>query len=111
MTIAMPIVSITGPDEDDLFEILTLLKDEQARCYNTATWLKLRPSLVETIEKETPDHAQAMKKIITNWLQGNYNVKKFGHPTWKVLVEAVAAPNGGNNSALARKIAECHQGM
>ena len=39
----------------------------------------------------------------------NYNVKKFGEPTWQKLVEAVGDPAGGANAALARKIATNHK--
>ena len=41
-----------------------------------------------------------------------YNqVKRFGKPTWRRLVEAVEDPVGGNNYALALKIAADHPGM
>ena len=49
-----------------------------------------------------------MEKIILNWLRGNYDTEMHGPPTWEMLVEAVRAPNGGNNRALADKIAEAH---
>ena len=52
-----------------------------------------------------------MSRLLTEWLKKNYNVEKFGPPTWKMLVEAVAAPNGGNNRSLAEKIATLHPGM
>ena len=82
--------------------IIELLKDEQAHCYNIGTWLKLRPSTLELIRAESPDHATAMVEIILNWLRGSYNTEMFGPPTWKMLAEAVRA--GGNNRALAEKI-------
>ena len=41
-----------------------------------------------------------------------YNqVKRFGKPTWRRLVEAVEDPAGGNNHALALNIAAEHPGM
>ena len=39
----------------------------------------------------------------------NYNVKKFGEPTWQWLVEAVRDPAGGANMSLARDIARRHK--
>ena len=83
---------------------MELLKDERAKCYKIGTWLKLRPSTLEFIRAESPDHATAMVEIILNWLRGSYNTEMFGPPTWKMLAEAVRAPNGGNNWALAEKI-------
>ena len=38
-------------------------------------------------------------------------VKRFGNPTWRRLVEAVEDPVGGNDHALAQKIAAKHPGM
>ena len=35
-------------------------------------------------------------------------VERFGEPTWRRLVEAVEDEVGGNNSALAQKIARQH---
>ena len=37
-----------------------------------------------------------------------FQVEKFGKPTWKRLVEAVEDKVGGNNPALAQKIAKDH---
>ena len=42
------------------------------------------------------------------WLQGSYNVQKFGPPTWRMLVKAVDSPAGGNDHNLAKKIASNH---
>ena len=98
-------------DEDDLSEILELLREETAQCYNIGACLKLKSSLLDKIESETPDHSKGLRKVISNWLLKNYNVEKFGEPTWKKLVEAVASSNGGNNTDLAMKIAANHKGM
>ena len=65
---------------------------------------------MDKIENETKDLSTSLRKVISNWLRKNYNVQRFGEPTWKGLVEAVAASNGGNNIALAQRIAADHQG-
>ena len=95
--------------EDDFFEIIELLQNEQARCYEIGTWLRLRQSLLKSIRAQTLlDYAEALNQIITNWLQRNYNTMKYGFPTWKMLAEAVKAPNGGNKATLADEIARLH---
>ena len=38
-------------------------------------------------------------------------VEKFGKPTWRRLVEAVEDHVGGNNCALAQRIARDHPGV
>ena len=83
-----------------------MLKDEEARCYNIGTWLKLAPGKLDAIRAEASDHATGMEKVVLNWLRGNYDTEMHGPPTWKMLVEAVRAPTGGNNTALAEKIAK-----
>ena len=47
--------------------------------------------------------------MVTEWLKRNYDVKKFGEPTWQKLVEAVSHPAGGANTALAEEIARRHK--
>lgn len=54
------------------------------------------------------DSTQAMAKAIEKWLQKDYDVEKFGPPTWKVLVEAVRSPIGGKNPTLAKEIESQH---
>ena len=47
--------------------------------------------------------------MVTEWLKKNYNVEKYGEPTWQRLVEVVVHPTGGANTALARDIARKHK--
>ena len=98
--------SCTG--EEDFHEIIALLQNEQEKFYKIGTWLRLPQSLLNTIRVQTPDYAEAMNRIINNWLIGNYDTEIHGPPTWKMLAEAVWAPNGGNNAALADEIARLH---
>ncbi len=88
------------------------LVDVHAECYQVGTRLHLKPSRLDEIRQEKLDSAAAMGRIIDSWLiRKNYNVSKFGPPTWKALVEAVANPGGGNNQGLAKEIAGRHPGM
>ena len=43
-------------------------------------------------------------------VSSNSQVKKFGKPTWRKLVEAVEDKVGGDNPALAQTIAKEHPG-
>ena len=47
--------------------------------------------------------------MVKEWLKRNYDVGKFGEPTWRRLVEAVSSPAGGANMALARDMARRHK--
>lgn len=82
------------------------------RWFNIGVSLRLRmPFLEEIFEKIRADpknNDYAIARIITNWLKREYNVERFGVPTWKALVEAVYAPIGGNDADLAKEIASKH---
>lgn len=61
--------------------------------------------LLDTIEKDNKGNAECcLCSVLKKWLKKNYNVKRFGEPTWSMLVEAVKAGNGGADAALAEKI-------
>ena len=50
-----------------------------------------------------------MDEVITEWLKRNYDVNRFGPPTWKALIDAVEHRAGGNNRAEAEEIASRHR--
>ena len=54
------------------------------------------------------DIPRAFMEVLQIFLKHRYNIEKYGPPTWRKLVEAVDSPAGGNNHALAKKIAENH---
>ena len=51
-----------------------------------------------------------MSDVLAEWLKKAYNTVRFGDPSWKLLVEAVAHPAGGNDCAVAEKIAKKYNG-
>lgn len=97
-------------DEDDLHCILEHLKTVKSQCYNIGTQFHLEQDELKSIMRDTADRTEAMTAIVNCWLKLNYDYKRYGKPTWKHVVEAVASPNGGNNNALAMKIAKSHSG-
>ena len=78
----------------------------------TARWkhfglaLRLDPDKLDEIERDNRDSGDCLTKVLTLWLQRNYNTKRFGDPSWELLARAVRHPAGGNNSALAEEISE-----
>ena len=52
----------------------------------------------------------ALGQVIDAWLAQQYDTERFGEPSWRRLVSAVASPAGGNNASLALEIAEDHPG-
>ena len=73
--------------------------------------LRLRNDDIGAIRKDYPnesDHDQALNDVLLLWLKKEYNVERFGPPTWRMLVEAVNKRSGGNNYELAKQIALNH---
>ena len=72
----------------------------------------MKPDVLDTVQAENPGNPTACLSVtLIKWLNRNYNVKKFGEPTWQRLVEAVSHPAGGANVALAARIAENHKSI
>ena len=42
--------------------------------------------------------------MLEQWLNQNYDVGKYGRPSWQMLENAVRVKAGGNNPAIADKI-------
>lgn len=89
---------------------MELLKDQGANWYGIGIRLKLTTATLDKIESKTKesDIDRRLTEVIDNWLKWNYNHERFGPPTWEKLVEAVRSPSGGNDAALAEKIANLH---
>jgi hypothetical protein len=82
-----------------------------ARFYPVGAALGLPPSELNKIRQNCPcDCDGALFQVIVTWLKRLYDTSKHGHPSWKKLVEAVASRAGGQNPALAQKIAAAHRG-
>ena len=71
--------------------------------------LHLRSNVLDGIRRQNLSSTQAMEKVIMEWLRKNYDTSRYGPPTWKVLVQAVFNPAGGNNRAEAERIALRHK--
>ena len=74
--------------------------------------LGLLPSDKSTIEAaDRGNPHDCLQAVVVKWLQKGYDYQRHGPPTWRMLVEAVGDPAGGNNCALAEAIAKKHPGM
>ena len=74
--------------------------------------LGLLPSDKSVIEAAHPGNPRGcLQAVVVKWLQKNYNYQRHGPPTWRMLVESVGDPAGGDNCALAEVIAKKHPGM
>ena len=73
--------------------------------------LRLLPSDRDTIARGCRDVPRdCLMEVFIKWLQRCYDTKKYGPPTWRMLVAAVGNSAGGDNPGLAKQIARSHQG-
>ena len=79
-----------------------------AQWYELGLALRINPNSLDTIKETESDPKKRLIALMKTWLSKGYNFKKFGNPSWKLLCAAVHSPVGGNNPALAEKIAEKH---
>ena len=103
-------MSITADLDDDLFDVQSELIPVTAKWRNIGTALRLKSDVLENIQAGSgSDPPACLVLMVTEWLKRNYNVKRFGEPTWQKLVEAVGHPAGGANMAVAKDIARRHK--
>jgi len=96
--------------DDDLFDVQSELIPVTAKWRSIGTALRLKSGVLESIQGASgSDPPACLAAVVTEWLRRSYNVKRFGEPTWQRLVEAVAHPAGGANTAVARDIARKHK--
>ena len=95
---------------NDIVAVQEEIMDASAHYYDIGVKLGLKSDDLNGIKDEVPDHATAITMITSRWLKRQFNVQQYGEPTWKSLIEAVAHRNGGNNTALAMKLADKHKG-
>ena len=77
---------------------------------NIGLALRLRRPVLDMIHANYSDVEGCLEHVLTEWLNKNYNIARFGEPSWQLLVAAVAHPVGGNNPALAHHIAIKYNG-
>ena len=97
-------------DLDDLFDIEAELVDVRAKWRQIGSALRLRAPTLDDIEANRQGVEARLSAVLQKWLQKNYNVKRFGEPSWSLVVRAVSHPAGGGDCALALRIATKYGG-
>ena len=98
-------------DIDDLIDVKRELLDVAHNWNGVGMVLGLKPALLSRIQADHPgDVKECLTEALTEWLNKSYNVSCFVPPSWKLVVAAVADPAGGNDHALAERIALKHNG-
>ncbi len=82
-------VSLITAIEDDLADVLDALSDLVAEWRTIATKLLLREGAMNTIDVDNRRAESCLRCAITEWLKLNYDYKKNGLPSWRMLAKAV----------------------
>lgn len=96
-------------DDGDLFDVMKELSSLESHYYDIGVGLRLSIADLDNIEDSVGQNPRrALRKVVAAWLQKKYDTQRFGPPTWRMLVEVVDNPEGGNDHQLAKKIALDH---
>ncbi|CAI8046505.1 hypothetical protein GBAR_LOCUS25733 [Geodia barretti] len=95
-------------DINDLFEVHSELCNVAAKWKGLGLAFGLHPGTLDTVKANCHDVEDCLREVLTQWLNKVDNTRRFGAPSWQLLVAAVAHPAGGNNPALALTIAHNH---
>ena len=104
------LIFITG--EDDLADIMDEVLTIKSMYFALGRSLRLKNDDLQAISEKYNNESKvdrALNDVLLLWLRKQYNVDRFGPPTWQMLVEAVDKKSGGNNHELAKQIALNHQ--
>lgn len=97
---------------DDLFDVQRELNTVSAKWRNIGIALRLKPNILDGFSTQySGDASTCLSSTVAEWLKKNYNVTRFGEPTWQWLAEVVGDPAGGANTALAMDIARKHKAV
>ena len=104
-----PVLTILS-DLSDLFDVTSELSPIATNWKSIGGALQLKSDILVNIDTRCTGNPRAcLSGIVKEWLKRNYNVEKYGEPTWQRLVEVVVHPAGGANTALAMEIAMRHK--
>ena len=93
-------------ESDDLYEVNSEVVSVAARWKNLGLALRLDPDRLDVIEGENRRMEDCLTEVLSLWLKKMYDYERVGDPSWQLLARAVGDPVGGNNPALAEKIAK-----
>jgi len=96
--------------EDDVHSVYREVLDLAGRWRDMCIALGLHRLKDEIAAMYPGSPRECLQEVIVRWLRKVHNVDRYGLPTWKTLVKAVADKAGGENPALAEQIANNHKG-
>ena len=65
------------------------------------SFLHLKSAVLDNIGRNNRgDSTRCLEAVVKQWLNLNYNVEKFGKPTWQFAIYGVSKGSGNNRLAI-----------
>ena len=95
-------------EESDWNMLIIESNSLSAQWSTIAGFLGLKPSKIAEIRKDNPsDSTGCWNSALLEWISENYSTEKFGEPSWRTFLKAVALVN----KSQFKKLAADHPGM
>ena len=99
---------LTLTEEDDWNDVITECSSLAAKWKQLSGYLGLSFNLIDIIERNhSSDTFDYWNEALKQWIQQKYRTEKFGLPSWRTLLKAVARVD----VLQFRKLADIHQGI
>ena len=96
-------------DLDSLFDVEAEVIDIASRWEHFGRALHISPARLSIIKAESGSTPEScLSSTLSDFLKKNYEWKKYGEPSWRLIVTAIAHKAGGQDEALALRIAKEH---
>ena len=100
-------VSWSLAEKDDWNDVIKECSSLAAKWEQLGGYLGLSIGTIETIKKNfSADVAGCWNEALKQWILQNYRTAKFGLPSWRMLLEAIARVD----KLLFKNLADKHQG-
>ena len=91
--------------DDDWDDVVTALEKLKAEWKVVGRKLHIKSAKLKELESNFPKNCgTCLSDVVQEWLVGNYNVKRFGEPSWRQLAMAMSQLN----MEVFRCVAETH---
>ena len=95
-------------EEDDWNDVIKECSSLAAKWEQLSGFLGFRIETIDTIKENFPNNAVGCwNEALKQWIKQNYRTAKYGYPSWRMLLEAIARID----KLLFKKLADKHQGM
>ena len=83
-------MQLTFIEEDDWNVVVMETKSLAAKWYEISVSLGIPPGVLEGVRMLAGDCYLHWSEALKKWIRQNYNTKKFGDPSWRTLLKAIA---------------------